>query len=90
MRDLDFQRKLNTLSDLKETYLAQLARCEKEYQRRYGAHPSNWDDDFWIDFAHTSGEMHGRISVAQVKASALLCEKMTEAKARRKLLDEQR
>lgn len=73
MRDATFQRRLNQLASAKRRYLKELERCEDEYERRFGECPSDVDDDFWIDFAHTTGADVNIPTVKDVVDHALDC-----------------
>lgn len=47
-----FQKRLTRLASRHQAYLKELEKCEVEYVRRFGTHPSDWNDELWIDFAH--------------------------------------
>jgi hypothetical protein len=49
MDDNKFQELLNDVTKAHREYASLLAKAEKEYKRRFGSFPSDWDDDFWID-----------------------------------------
>ena len=46
---------------------ALLEVAEAEYERRYGHHPSDVDDDWWIDTLHYG---NGGTDLKKIKASA--------------------
>ena len=52
MKDSDFQKLLNKLSDANNEYKTILREAEAEYERRFGNSPSDLDDDYWIDTFH--------------------------------------
>ena len=41
--------------------------AETEYVRRYGQHPSEWDDDWWIDTVHYG---RGDVDIQKIKEEA--------------------
>jgi len=41
--------------------------AEKEYERRYDNHPSEWDDNWWIDTVHYG---QGDYDLDKIKESA--------------------
>jgi hypothetical protein len=49
MTDNRFQELLNNLSKSHNEYSVLLKKAEKEYERRFGNHPCDVNDDFWID-----------------------------------------
>jgi hypothetical protein len=51
-----------------------LKLAEGEYVRRYGEHPSEVDDDYWIDVMHY-GNGPDDININSIKESAELCQK---------------
>lgn len=52
MTDKQFQKILDTLTDAHRNYLDLLKLAEDEIIRRYGVHPSEIDNDQWIDSYH--------------------------------------
>ena len=66
MTDKQFQKAIDEARDLLIKYHQKLKVAEDEYERRYGSHPSDIDDDEWIDSMHVVGIP---ITVEQVKAS---------------------
>lgn len=52
MTDKQFQKILDTLTDAHRNYLDLLKLAEDEIIRRYGVHPSEIDNDEWIDSYH--------------------------------------
>lgn len=52
MTDRQFQKILDTLTDAHRNYLDLLKLAEDEIIRRYGVHPSEIDNDEWIDSYH--------------------------------------
>ena len=54
MTDKKWQELLNKVTSLHSDYLVFLTKAENEYERRFGHHPSDVDDDFWIDSFHQS------------------------------------
>ena len=77
MKDATFQKNINLLAAVKSRYLKNLKVCEDEYERRFGFHPSDRDDDFWIDFAHTCNtEGVDPPSVKELTENALICKSM--------------
>ena len=55
MTDKKFQEAINEAAFKLRDYHISLAKAEKEYIRRYGVHPSDIDDDCWIDSLHVTG-----------------------------------
>ena len=79
MKDATFQRRLRQLAAAKARYLEELKACEDEYERRFGTHPSDWDDDSWIDFARACGGPCRIPSVAMVSRDALESKRLHSA-----------
>ena len=52
MTDKQFQKILDTLTDAHRNYLDLLKLAEDEIIRRFGIHPSEIDNDEWIDSYH--------------------------------------
>jgi hypothetical protein len=50
-----FQNLINEAAIKLQQYHAALKAAEKEYERRYGHHPSDVDNDAWIDAMHVTG-----------------------------------
>lgn len=66
MTDKQFQKAIDEARDSLIKYHKKLKVAEDEYERRYGVHPSDIDDDEWIDSLHVVGIP---IKVEQVEAS---------------------
>lgn len=66
MTDLEFNKKLLMLTKAHSRYQNLLSLCEAEYERRYGVHPSDIDNDMWIDTFHVVG---GRMTAKEVDES---------------------
>jgi len=71
MTDLKFQKAINKAQKYLINYHESLKIAEFEYERRYGHHPSDKDNDEWIDAMHVNAIP---ITVAQVKTFAELCD----------------
>lgn len=67
MTDKQFQKILDDTSQACRKYLLLLDKSEKEYVRRFGFHPSDVDDDFWIDTYQYEGS---NATVKEVTESA--------------------
>ena len=52
MTNSKFQKLLNRLAGANLKYKKLLSEAEDEIQRRYGVHPSDCDNDLWIDSYH--------------------------------------
>lgn len=52
MTDSQFQKVLHKLADANIKYKKLLSEAEDEIKRRYGVHPSDCDNDLWIDNYH--------------------------------------
>lgn len=66
MTDKQFQKILDTLSLARNNYLELLKVAEKEIINRYGVHPSDIDNDEWIDTYHQG---NGRMTVNELDES---------------------
>lgn len=66
MTDKQFQKILDTLAMARNNYLELLAIAEKEIVKRHGAHPSEVDNDQWIDSYHVGCR---RMTVKEVAES---------------------
>ena len=55
MSDNEFMNNCKALWRLTQDRAELMKKVETEYQRRFGAHPSDIDDDFWIDTFHLPG-----------------------------------
>ncbi|MCB9073998.1 MAG: hypothetical protein H6552_00475 [Chitinophagales bacterium] len=66
MTDKQFQKAIDEARDLLIKYHQKLKVAEDEYERRYGCHPSDVNDDEWIDALHVVGIP---ITVEQVEKS---------------------
>jgi hypothetical protein len=64
MNDNQFQKALDKATKKLNEYHSALKIVENEYQRRFGVHPSDIDDDDWIDSMHVTGS---GTTVEQVK-----------------------
>jgi hypothetical protein len=69
MTDKQFQTVLDKLTVAHRNYLAYLEAAENEIIRRYGVHPSDIDNDQWIDSYHQGC---GHMTVKQVDDSMKL------------------
>lgn len=67
MTDIQFQKLLDKLSKAHIKYSELLSAAEQEYVQRFGDHPSNIDDDFWIDTFHSIG---GHTTVEKITENA--------------------
>ncbi len=72
MNDDLFQSLLNRTSAAQRKFQTLLDKAEAEYKRRYGANPSDVDDDAWIDALTGSCGEAMNITVAQVEEGATL------------------
>ena len=54
MTDKQWQKQMNLAVKYLAIYRHHLELAETEYVRRFGVHPSEWDDDHWIDSFHQS------------------------------------
>lgn len=52
MTDKEFQKRIDIALRAKQRYYKLTEIVEVEYERRYGNHPSEVDDDFFIDTFH--------------------------------------
>ncbi len=55
-------------------YMALLSEIEDEYERRYNHHPSDVDNDSWIDSFHYGTSS---MTVKQVEESVELCNRLS-------------
>jgi len=69
MTDKQFQKILDTLTDAHRNYLDLLKLAENEIVIRYGVHPSDIDNDQWIDSYHQGC---GHMTVKQLDESMKL------------------
>lgn len=69
MTDNKFQDLLNELSKANAKYKRLLKEAEDELERRYRAHPSDIDNDQWIDIFHQGC---GTMTVKEVDESMKL------------------
>ncbi len=69
MTDKKFQIILDTLASAHKNYLDLLKVAEDEIFRRYGVHPSDIDNDQWVDSYHQSC---GHMSISQLDESMKL------------------
>ena len=73
MTDRQFQKLIDRSAAAQRKFQRLLKAAEAEYERRYGANPSDVDDDQWIDSMHGAcGEAQG-MKVAEVAESARMC-----------------
>ena len=72
MTDKQFQIILDTLSLARRNYIDLLKLAEDEIIKRYGVHPSDIDNDQWIDMYHQGC---GHMTVEQVNESMEQCGK---------------
>lgn len=63
MTDKQFQKILDRLSSARLNYIELLQKAEDEIIRRYGVHPSDIDNDDWIDMYHQGC---GHMTVSQL------------------------
>ena len=66
MTDKKFEILLNDLAIANDKYKQLLEDAESEIERRFGKHPSDVDNDEWIDAYHVG---RGKLTVEQVKKS---------------------
>lgn len=66
MTDRQFQTILDKLSRSRSNYLAYLQAAEDEILKRYGVHPSDIDNDEWIDAYHQGC---GHMTIEQLDAA---------------------
>ena len=66
MTDKQFQKAIDEAIVSLIKYHQKLKVAEDEYERRYGSHPSDIDDDEWINALHVVGIP---IKVEQIEAS---------------------
>jgi hypothetical protein len=66
MTDKQFQKILDTLSMAHKNYVDLLKVAEDEIVKRYGVHPSDIDNDSWIDMYHQGC---GHMTVKEVDES---------------------
>lgn len=52
MTDKQFEKAMRECGDAHRKYLSKLEVIEGEYIDRYGIHPSDVNNDFWIDTFH--------------------------------------
>jgi len=57
MRDKTFEKVLIALYRARKNYLELLKLAEDEIVKRYGVHPSDIDNDEWIDSYHAGNNM---------------------------------
>ena len=69
MTDAQFQRALDIAHRAHENYLVRLKVVEDEYERRFGFHPSNGDDDMWIDTMHGGNPSHTTVESVTLGAT---------------------
>jgi len=67
MTDRQWQLVINKCRKAGDEHLRLLRIAEKEYIRRYGNHPSDVDDDWWIDALHYCT---GDTDLKEIKSSA--------------------
>jgi hypothetical protein len=52
MTDKQWQKLIKKAHSLAIKHRIAMQEAEEEYVRRFGTHPSDWDDDWWIDHVH--------------------------------------
>jgi hypothetical protein len=67
MTDKQWQSVINKCRSAGDEHLRLLKIAEDEYVRRYGQHPSEVDDDWWIDALH---QCKGNTDLQKIKESA--------------------
>ena len=73
MTDYQFQRLLDRTAAAQRKFHRYLKASEAEYERRYGAHPSDVDDDQWIDSLTGGCGEAKNVTVAEVDGFAVNC-----------------
>jgi hypothetical protein len=68
MTDAQFQKSIDKTMSLLVKYKSALKIAENEYERRYGANPSEIDDNYWIDSLHIG--YGSRLTVDTVERNA--------------------
>lgn len=68
MTDKEFERAMKRCGILHTKYLNALGAIEGEYESRYGVHPSDVSNDFWIDTFHCPPGA-GDVTVSEVEDS---------------------
>lgn len=74
MTDKAFKKKMDQTAIANYKYLALLSEIEREYERRYGHHPSDKDNDCWIDSFHQGASS---MTVKEVEESVELCNSLS-------------
>lgn len=69
MKDDQWDKAIKKAQSALREYKRLLHFAEKEYIRRYGNHPSDVDDDWWIDKLHYSGSP---TTISEIDKSALM------------------
>ena len=73
MTDIEFIEKIRLSMIYAQKHASLISEIDREYFRRYGAYPSDVDDDFWIDTVHLG---HGSIpTIEQIRENAELRDK---------------
>jgi hypothetical protein len=72
MTDSQFQKLLYRTAAAQRQFHDLLKAAEAEYERRYGSHPSDVDDDTWIDGMTGAGGRCRGLTVAEVEGGARL------------------
>lgn len=67
MTDTQWQSVIDKCYKAGREHLRLLDIAEKEYEKRYGFHPSDVDDDWWIDTLHYC---NGDTDLGSIKSSA--------------------
>lgn len=71
MTDNQFTHLLQRTGKAANKYFDLLRTAEDEYKRRYGDHPSDADDDMWIDsITLTSGRCETNLTAVEVELYA--------------------
>jgi hypothetical protein len=73
MTDRKFQELIDRTCSAQRKFFRLLKQAEEEYERRFGVHPSDVDDDQWIDGVTGGCGEAGGLTVEQVKESAERC-----------------
>lgn len=66
MTDSEFTALIAKTASAYNKYRKLIEKAEAEYVRRYGKHPSDIDDDFWIDSLQGGGGAASAITAAEV------------------------
>ena len=72
MTDKRFESLMARCADAYNKYRRLFERAEAEYVRRYGQHPSDVDDDYWIDSLGGGCGDASAITALQVHENAMM------------------